>query len=99
MIMKEPLKQYLWRWFKEKIKKDVSSPDIGGIIIKVIDTSQNRLLFIRTTSESHVLNRWMTHDPNGKPRDTWLTEYRPSENEKRIAIKSVFIFEKDIKSA
>ena len=89
MVFKEPLTQYLFRWFREK-KGD---PKIGGIIFNhdPKDTT-NRLKFIQTSYEGLNTHYWHTHDrKTGRPTDTWLEEYTPTREEKLKAIKTVFI--------
>ena len=100
MKFKEPLKQYLYRWFRQK-RSPSGYPPLRGIIISYKDTGTDRLGFIQTFEFSRYnINHWKTHEAGTeKIRDSWLEEYEPSPEEKRHVIESVFnVKEKDFKA-
>lgn len=87
-----PLKQYLFRWFREKKEASRNVPQLGGIIF-LIDESDptDKLKFIQTSYSGYNTHWWHTHNKDGKARDNWLEEYTPSEKELRHVLKTVFI--------
>lgn len=97
MRFKNPLEQYLYRWFREK----KGQPVIGGIIF-LYDPKNgtDKLKFIQTSYRGYNTHYWHTHDRiTKKPKDNWLEEYTPTREEKLKAIKTVFVLDDDIINA
>ena len=92
MKFKEPLTQYLFRWFREK----KGEPVLGGIIFDYVPSDKtDKFKFIQTSYGGYNTHSWKTHERNGSARDNWLEEYTPTKKEKRKAIETVFILAND----